>query len=174
MLGNIETTVYVKGDKSRSESSSPMTGEAVVIIDSAENKMLMLMNNPNAGQMYMMQDLNLTDEDKAKLEVSKGDKTKNVLGYECQQYFAKTVQRGVDVDMEFYTTDKIKGYSQSVAEFGDLVEGFPLFVKLTMNVPQMGGNMIITNEVTKIDKRSVSNDKFDMTIPKGYIEIPQN
>ncbi len=173
MIGDITTTTYIKNKNSRSESSSPMTGDAVVIIDGAENKMLMLMDNPAIGKVYMEQDLNLTEDAKANLEVKKGDQTKTILGYECQQYLAKTTQRGVEVDMELYTTEKIEAYSQNSAEFGDLVEGFPLQVILTMNVPQMGGKMTITNEVTKIVAESISDDKFKMTIPEGYKEMPQ-
>jgi len=173
MMGDITTTVYVKDKKTRAETKSPMTGDAIVIIDGKSNDMLMLMNNPAMGKMYMKQDLSLSNEDKAKLDVKKGDETKMVLGYECQQYFAKTNQRGVEVDMEFFTTEKIEGYTQNVAEFGDLIKGFPLYMEMTMNVPQMGGKTTITNEVTEIKKESVPDDKFDMTVPEGYKELPQ-
>ncbi|MEM6516940.1 MAG: hypothetical protein AAF688_12205 [Bacteroidota bacterium] len=171
-MGNITTTTYIKNDKSYSEFTSPMSGETKVIIDGTSKELLLLMNT-GGGKMYTKESLEITDNDKDKLNVKKGDKVKTIMGYECQQFLAKTTRRGISVDMELYTTDKIKGYMQDSAEFGDLIEGFPLYTVMKMNVPQMGGEVTIINEVTEIKKESVADDKFDMTVPDGYKEMPK-
>ena len=166
MVGDTSTTVYFKGDKSRSETSSAMTGDVTIIMDNAKKEMMMLMSNPMYGKKYSIQSTEVKPEDLEGIVVEKGDATKTVLGYKCQQYIIKMSQQGQDIQMEMFTTTKIEAPTQTTASMGTKVEGFPLFFAIKMN--QMGSDIEVTNEVTEIKKETVADDKFDMTPPEGY------
>ncbi|HZW63765.1 MAG TPA: hypothetical protein VFF15_09010 [Flavobacteriaceae bacterium] len=166
MMGEITSTTYFKGDKSKSLTSSPMTGDVTAIIDMAEKKMLMLMDNPMMGKKYMEQSLDMSEEDLSNINIEKTNETKNVLGYECTKYNVTTTNDGVEVKMEMYVTDKINVVSQSTANLAGKIEGFPMFMTVSFN--QMGMDMTQTVEVTEIKKEAVADDTFDMTIPEGY------
>ncbi len=165
-MGETVSTVYFKGKKSRSETSSPMTGDITIIMDNVKKEMMMMMSNPMAGKKYSVQSTEPKPEDLEAIKVTKGDVTKTVLGYECQQYIVKMNQQGQDVEMQMFTTNKLSIPTQTTASFGTKIEGFPLFFVLKMS--QMGSNIEIINEVTEIKKETVADDKFDMTPPEGY------
>ena len=171
MVGDVESVSYIKGDKSRTEVSSAMTGVVTTIVDADSKKMLILMDNPQMGKIYSSQDITLSEEDKNSIEVKKGEETKTILGYDCQQYFATVTKQGQAVNMEMLVTDAIKAPSQQTAEFGDKIKGFPLYVKIDMS--QMGAEMTVISEVTEIVKESVSADMFDLTPPEGYEAMPE-
>lgn len=171
MIGEVVTTTYFKGDKSRSEVSNPMSGNIVTVIDAEIKKMLMLMDNPMAGKMYTLTSIEVSEEDLKNITVTKGDATKTVLGYKCDQYIVTMNQSGIEMKMEIFATKAISAYSQQTATFGDKLEGFPMYFTMSMN--QMGSNMVITNEVTEIKRESVSSDLFSLTPPEGYEEIKQ-
>lgn len=168
-MGETNSTSYFKGDKARNETSNPMSGDMTMIIDGSTKQMLMLMENPYQGKKYILQSIEPSTEDLENVTVKKGDKTKTILGYECQQYIVTMKQNGQDVEMHMYTTDKISAISQNTTAMGDKVEGFPLYFTMTMN--QMGSTIDITSEVVKIDKVSVPDEKFDMTPPEGYTKM---
>lgn len=168
-MGDTNSTAYFKGDKSRSEASSPMTGDMTIIIDGSEKQMLMLMDQPGLGKKYMKQSIALNEQDLENVEVKKGDKTKNVLGYECQQYIVSMTQNGQPMEMEVFVTDKISAISQNTTAMGDKIEGYPLYFIMRMN--QMGAKMEIISEVTNIEEKSVADEKFSMTPPEGYTEM---
>jgi hypothetical protein len=170
-MGNSTTTTYFKGKKSRTEASSPMTGDMIVIADGATNEMITYMNNPMLGKKYMKGAMDDSQVDPSKVTVKKGDKTKTILGYECQQYFLTAEVQGQAMEMELYTTDAIDAYSQQTTALGADIGGFPLYS--TINVSQMGMNVTITSEVTEIIEETVSDDKFSMTILEGYEEMSQ-
>jgi uncharacterized protein YrzB (UPF0473 family) len=166
MIGDIITTTYFKGNKTRSETNNFMTGSSIAIMDNDNNQMIMTLNNQMTGKKYVIQSMEASEENKENVTVTKGDKTKNVLGYECQEYLVEVNKEGVVVKMEVYTTDKVSAISQQSTMMGADLNGFPMY--LTMNMSQMGMNLTITQEVTEIKKESVPDDKFDMTPPEGY------
>lgn len=166
MIGDINTTTYFKGNKTRSETSNPMSGESFYIMDSEANEMMTAMNNQMVGKKYMVKSLELTEDETKDVVVTKGDETKTVLGYECQEYNVTVNKDGVVINMDVFTTDKISAMSQQTQMVGAKIEGFPMFMTLTMS--QMGMNMTINHEVTTVNSETVSDDKFDMTPPEGY------
>jgi len=166
MIGDIMTTTYFKGNKTRSETNNFMTGSSIAIMDNDNNQMLMTLNNQMTGKKYVLQTMEPSEDDVDSVKVTKGDSTKNVLGYECQEYNVEIEKEGVVVKMDVYTTDKVSAISQQSTMMGADLKGFPLY--LTMNMSQMGMDLTITQEVTEIKKESVSDDKFDMTPPAGY------
>lgn len=166
MMGEVISTTYFKGEKSRGEASSPMTGDITTIIDMGEKKMLMLFDNPMYGKKYVEQSLEMSEEELNKITVEKTDETKEVLGYSCTKYDVTTNQNGVDIKMEMYVTDKLDIMSQSTANLGGKVKGYPMYMVVSFN--QMGMDINQTIEVTEIKKETVSDDIFDMTIPEGF------
>ncbi|WP_179354618.1 DUF4412 domain-containing protein [Winogradskyella vidalii] len=162
-------TSYFKGDKSRNETSNPMAGDMTMIIDGATQQMLMLMDNPSLGKKYTIQSTVPSESDLESVTVKKGEETKTVLGYECQQYIINMKQNGQEVEMHMFTTDKISALSQNTTAMAGKVEGYPLYFVMKLN--QMGAVIEVSNEVIKIDKVAVSDDKFSMTPPEGYTKM---
>ena len=165
-MGGTTSTTYFKGDKSRNESSSAMSGDMTIIIDGSAKQMLMLMNQPVMGKKYTVQSTEPSAEDLASMTVEKGAETKTVLGYECQQYIVKSNQNGQAIEMHMYTTTKINALSQNTTAMAGKVEGYPLYFVVKMN--QMGSNIEIINEVTEIKEETVSTELFSLTPPEGY------
>lgn len=166
MMGKIETTTLFKGSNSRSELDNPMSGNIITVINADEQKMLVLMDNPALGKMYTLEDVSLTEEEIKNIEVTKGSETKTVLGYECQMYTTAITKDGVTTEMILFTTEAIEAPSQQTATLGNKLKGFPLFAIMKMN--QMGIDMTITTEVTKIESQSVSSEIFSVKPPVGY------
>lgn len=171
-MGDTSAKTYFKGSKSRSETSSPMTGNMVIVIDQAEKQMLMLMDQPGVGKKYMVESIEPSEEDLKSISVEKGDETKTILGYKCEQYIVKMKQNGQDMEMTMFTTDKISAASQNTTAMGDMVEGFPLYFVMKMN--QMGATIEVVSEITEIKKETVSDDLLSMTPPEGYTKIEGN
>jgi len=171
MLGDVITTTYFKENKSRSETSNPMSGNMISIIDNDSKKMLVLMDNQMVSKKYVTKSTVPSEEDLKNIEVVKGGETKTILGYTCQEYNISVVKEGVTINMKMFATDKLSAISQQATMFGEDFREFPLL--LTMNMNQMGMDMTIVHEVTEIKEETVSNDKFDMTPPEGYEQTDQ-
>ena len=165
-IGAMESITYFKNKNSRAEIKNPSSGDIVTVINSEKNEMLMLMDNPVLGKLYMLKKDLVTKEDLKNIKVTKGIKIKEILGYECEQYIAIIDKKGVMLEMELFTTEEIPVVSQQVAELGDEIKGFPLYVVTKMN--QMGIDMKITSEVTSIKEEKVSAELFETTPPEGY------
>ena len=134
-----------------------------------EKQMLMLFDQPGVGKKFMLQSFVPSEEDLKSVNVEKGDETKTVMGYECQQYFVKMKQNGQDVEMEMFTTDKISAFSHNTTAMGGKVEGYPLYFKMTLK--QIGANIIVTSEITEIKEESVSDHKLSLMAPEGYSKM---
>lgn len=168
-IGDTKSTSYFKGDKSRNETSTPMTGDMTIIIDGTKKQMLMLMNQPGLGKKYGLQSIEPSEKDLASVIVKEGDETKTILGYKCQQYIVTMKQNGQDVEMEMFTTKEISAISQNTTAMGDKVKGFPLY--FIMKTSQMGSTIEVSSEVVKIEEVAVSDDKFSLTPPDGFTKL---
>lgn len=166
MLGEMTSTTYFKNDKSRSETSSPMTGTTVFIADNASKKSLVLMDNAMIGKKYLESDIAPSEEDLKNVTIVKTNEKKTVLGYECTKYDVTMNKDGAEVKMAIYTTDKLKAISQQTAAFGEGFSGFPLYMSAAVQQQGMTLDMVI--EVTEVKAEKVSDDKFNMTPPEGY------
>lgn len=166
MLGDMVTTTYFKNDKSRSETTNPMTGTTVFIVDDVSKKAIMFMDNAMLGKKYVETDITPSDEDLENVTIEKTDEKKTVLGYECTKYNVTMNKDGANVKMEMYATDKLKAISQQTTAFGKDFSGFPMY--MTLAVEQQGVKMNLLIEVTDVKAENVSDDKFDMTPPEGY------
>ena len=166
MLGDMISTTYFKNDKSRSETSSPMTGTTVFIADNVSKKSVVLMDNAMIGKKYLESDIAPSEEDLENVTIEKTNEKKTVLGYECTKYNVTMKKDGADVKMAIYTTEKLKAISQQTAALGKDFAGFPLYMTASVNQQGMSLNLII--EVTEVKSEKVSDDKFSLTPPEGY------
>ncbi|TCK68646.1 uncharacterized protein DUF4412 [Winogradskyella wandonensis] len=169
-LGEMITTTYVDGAKSRTESSNPMSGDVTVIIDADSNELLQLMDMPGMGKKFVSQKMEVTDEMLKNITVTEGSETKNILGYDCKQVIIKMNQEGAEMTMDMFVTDKIEGVkTQQTAMLGDKLNGYPLYMVIKMN--QMGAEITVTSEVTKMEAKAVDDNKFSLTPPEGYTKM---
>lgn len=166
-LSNMKMSIvtFFKGNKSRTETSSAMTGENISIFDNDLSKGLVLMNNPMMGKKYTEVNLDVSEEDLKGVEVKELDETKTVLGYVCKGYNVKTSQGGVEVSMKVFVTDEIK-IARDKNQLGAEIDGYPLYMEITMM--QMGAELLMISEATNVEKQEVADHMFDMTIPEGY------
>lgn len=169
MMGETKITTYFKEDRVRAETSSPMSGETITIVDKEKEKVLTLLNSPMFGKKYSMSDYEEPEELGEDIKITKGDKTKTILGYDCQQYNVTMKAEGVDMTMEIFATDQIKAQTQETSQFGDKLEGFPLHMKI--NVLQQGMKMTMLYDVTDVKSEAVPNNMFDLTPPEGYSKM---
>ncbi|PNQ73422.1 hypothetical protein C1T31_07885 [Hanstruepera neustonica] len=166
MIGEVLTTTYFKDNKTRSETFNLMSGNSITIMNADTKEMLIMMDNQMVGKKYMTKSMEPGEEDMKDVTIEKGDETKTVLGYECQEYNLTVSKDGAEVKMDMFVTDKISAISNQAVQMGTKVEGFPLYMEMTMS--QMGMNIKITHEVTEIKKETVSDEKFEMTPEEGY------
>ncbi|MDY2587558.1 DUF4412 domain-containing protein [Winogradskyella aquimaris] len=168
-MGEMTTKTYLKGKKSRAEMSNPMSGDIVAIVDAESMTSLTLMDSA-MGKKYMKTKVENEDELLKDITVEEGSETKIILGYECKQYIVTMNQNGIEMKMSMYVTDQIEPVmSSNNLVLYEKINGFPMLTEIEMN--QMGMQMTITNEVTKIDKTEVSDDLFSLTPPEGYTKM---
>ncbi len=169
MMGDLATTTFFKGQKSRTEMKNPMAGETTTIVDNDAKEMLVLMNNPMLGKKYMKNSMEVTEEQLKNITVTETGDSKTILDYECKGYNVVVIKDGVEAKMTMYTTDKISAPNQNTSVLGGKLKGFPMY--MIMNINQGGMPMTTTMEVTEAKIESVEDSKFDMTIPEGYSEM---
>jgi hypothetical protein len=168
-LGETEIITYFKDDKVRVETDSPMSGVSVTVIDKDKKKVLTLQNIPMVGKKYSLEDYEEPKEVDENIKVTKGNVTKTILGYDCQQYTVVMKNEGVNMEMEVFTTEQIDAETQQTSQLGNQVKGFPLLMIINFN--QQGIDMTMTYEVTGVKKEKVSDDMFDLTVPEGYSKM---
>ena len=169
MVGDVVTITKFKADKSRSEMISIMMGNTTTIMDADAKKMLVLTDNPSMGKTFMLSDIKTDEADLDKFTVTKGDATKVILGYDCNEYFVTTKQQGAEIKMTVFTTEKVKAQSQQTKAMGSKLKGYPMYMKIEMN--QAGMDMVIESEVTKIEAIKVDDAIFSLDVPEGYKEM---
>lgn len=170
MMGEMITTTFFKGKKSRVEVSNPMSGDVTVITDAESMESLTLMDNPMLGKKYQKQTIKVPNDKPDDYKVVEGTETKTVLGYECKQKSLTISEGGNDIKMIMYVTDKIAPVlSQQNAQFGDKLGGFPLYTEMTMT--QGNVEVKIISEVTEVKSEKLDDSKFSLTPPEGYTKM---
>lgn len=151
------TTVYLKGNLSRSELSSALfssttihdskTGAAVVLREVSGQKLLIRMSQENWSEKNRKyQGISFTNT----------DETKTIAGYTCTKAVA-TLADGSTFSV-FYTSEIIPENKEYDYQFKNL-NGLPLEYELTQ------GKLKIKYTVSKINLNPVPASKFD--VPKG-------
>ena len=160
--GGATTTVYLKGNMSRSEMSSPLasftaihdskTGAGVILQEISGQKLLIRMTAEN------WKDKNRRYEN---ISFTNTGETKVIAGYKCMQ--AKAATKDGSVFTVYYTKDLIPENTGYNPQFSNL-DGLPLEYEFVQ------GNLKIKYTLSKINMNPVPVSKFD--IPKsGYREL---
>jgi len=155
-------TVYIKGDKSRSEISNSLfssttifdgnTGFGVILKEVSGQKLLIRMNPDNWAERIRMYD---------GIVFKNTNETKEIAGYKCFKAIGQT-SSGAMITV-YYTRDIIPQNRQYEPPFRSL-DGLPLEYELT------NGNVKIRYKIARIDLNPVPVSKFD--IPgSGYREL---
>lgn len=158
-LDGATTTVYLKGNKSRSEMVSAL-GTQATIIDGAKNSIVILKDY--GSQKYL---INLTAANWREMngkyqgiQYTLTDSAKQILGYNCKKAIARLAD-GTPLTV-WYTPD-IAADNKSFSIMGQTLPGLPMEYEAVM------GNMNIIYTVSKLLFTTVPIAKFDL--PKaGY------
>jgi len=156
------TTIYVKGNMSRSEMSSALasftsihdsrTGTAVILQEISGQKLLIRMTAENWKEKNRRYE---------NISFVSTNETKTIAGYKCIK--ATASMKDGSVFTVYYTKEIIPENAGYSAEFSNL-DGLPLEYELTQ------GSLKIKYTVSKINMNPVPASKFD--IPKsGYREL---
>ncbi|MDO6432143.1 hypothetical protein Q4E93_16190 [Flavitalea sp. BT771] len=160
---NATHTVYIKGNKSRSEIVSPIfsstvifdasTGFGVILKEVSGQKLLIRLNPDNWKERNRLYD--------GMVFKTTTSETKEIAGYKCQKATA-TTHSGSTITV-FYTKDLLTENKEYDPPFRNL-EGLPLEYELA------SGEVKISYRVSRISLNPVPVSKFD--IPKsGYREM---
>ncbi len=161
-------TYMVKGDNARVEMEGEPGMKAAVLINVKDKKTVMLMEHM---KMYMDVPMpKAEDMSESKPEITKTDKTKNILGYKCQQYIIKDgdmmseiwITRDLGTFAMFRMGPPGKGQREEAWQKVIGSEGgFPLSV-ITKSGEEKESEMV----ATKVEKKSLDDALFQ--IPEGY------
>jgi len=155
-------TVYIKGNKSRSEISNSMfssttifdgnTGFGVILREVSGQKLLIRMNPDNWAERNRMYD---------SIVYKNTTETKDIAGYKCTKAIGRT-SSGATITV-YYTRDIVPENKQYEAPFRTL-DGLPLEYELT------NGNVRIRYRISRINLNPVPASKFDVP-NSGYREL---
>lgn len=161
-VGNASHTIYIKGNKSRSEMTNQLfsstslydanTGFGVILKELSGQKLLIRMNPDNWTEKNRMYD---------GVVFKPTGKTKIIAGYNCQEATGQT-SAGAAVTV-YYTKELVPDNKQYDPLFKTL-EGLPLEYELT------NGNVKISYRFSKMSLNPVPASKFDIP-SSGYREM---
>lgn len=155
MLPNSMTT-YIKGSKSRVEQSGGMTGTNIILTDSKNSEVTMLLNMMGQKMAIVQtpEEIKQSQEASKKVKVEVLDETKSILGYKCKR--AKVFTPESEVPFYMYFTEEIPNASAQFTE----VPGMPM--EYSIEEQGMKMKFIASNVV----KEKVSSKLFE--IPADY------
>jgi len=161
-IGNATHTIYIKGNKSRSEMANSLfssttifdanTGFAVILKEVSGQKLLIRLNPDNWTEKNQMYD---------GVVYKNTGETKDIAGYKCVKATGQT-HSGMVISV-YYTRDIIPENRQYDPAFRTL-DGLPLEYELT------NGNVKINYRVSRINLNPVPASKFDLPT-SGYREM---
>jgi GLPGLI family protein len=154
-----ETTIKIKGSKTRTEQSMGM-GSTTSIMDGKNNSLITLMDMMG-NKVAIRNDLNKEEKDNAAevVNIDYIDETKEIAGYKCKKAEIK-IEDQEDVIVVYYT-EEINTVDTKSQYKG--LKGFPMSYEI--NTPEM--KMIMT--VKEVKKGKISAEEF--TIPEAYEEM---
>lgn len=158
MLGTMETKIFVKGDKSRTEISMAMS-KNITIADYKKKTATFLMDV--MGMKYAIkvgpEDMAKEEEASKDIKIIYLDETKEIAGYKCKK---AQITNKENITITVFYTEEIKGNSPDSRFKG--LNGFPMEYEMNQN----GMKMLIT--ANEVRKEKVDDKIFE--IPEGYKE----
>ena len=163
---------YIKNHIIRAESTSVTfngAGEVytTTIYDGKTKELLVLTDHPLHGKKDTLDKKMGSEWEIANFEVIKGDKEKNILGYECQQFIIKRNGNSKDALFEIYVTDELNSEVSNAPDFvKNKIKGYVLSLKT--NYERDGEPIEQFWEVVKIVNKKLPDDMFSLIPPKEY------
>ncbi len=156
MFDGVTTTIYLKGNQSRSEMVTPLgttvtlqntaTGSGAVLKEFGNQKIMINMTSADWQEMNKKYDnITFTDDN--------GAPTKNILGYECKRATARL--KDGSTFMVYYTTELVTENKDYDYQFKTL-PGFPL------EYESSAGNYKVRYTVSKVSFDPVPAQRFNL------------
>jgi GLPGLI family protein len=159
MLGNIEQVVYLKGDKSRTETDMGIS-KSTTIVDNKTNTVASL--TEVMGQKYLIrlkpEDIKKQDDKEKSVIVKHLDETKKIQGYTCKKAEITIPESDTPVTVYYTTEIPLPKYGSPVSG----IDGLPLEYDANL------GGLRLKFVTTSIKTEKVADSKF--SIPEGYKE----
>lgn len=157
----VEMNMHIKGDKSRTEQKSPITGSQIIIADMENNYMVTLMDilGNKIAMTSPMDDMETMKAESQKIDIEYLSETKDIAGYKCKKALIKSPD--LPDAIEVYYTDEFTGGTD---QFGSL-KGFALEYSVTAE----GIQMIFV--ATRVEEGSVDDSLF--IAPAEYKNVTQ-
>ena len=165
MMAGSTATIYVKGDKARTEMNMGMQ-TTTTIYDRKANTHVTLMEM--MGNKYKIKaDDSKKDEKKSDIKTNVTAETKTIAGYVCKKAVVTvTDAKGTAQNFNIWFTEEISNHmnssSENGAQFKD-IKGMPLEYEI---IAQNG--MTMKMSATSVSKETVADSKF--VVPDGYKE----
>ena len=153
-----ESTIYIKGEKTRVEQSTGM-GSTITIIDNKAKTGYICMDMMGNKMAFKMDAKTFDDNSNAneKPEVTYSNETKTIAGYTCKK--AEIKSKDAEEPMVVWFTEEIPTFKSKDFKY---INGFP------MEYQVKNGGMTMLMTATTISKEKVSDTYFK--IPSGYTE----
>ncbi|MGQ0829378.1 MAG: DUF4412 domain-containing protein [Bacteroidota bacterium] len=159
MLKGSTITTYIKDDKRRTDTNTPMSTQSIIIDEKAKTVVSLM---DIMGQKYLIR-MNPEDgkEQFSTPEIKYIEETKTVAGYKCKKAeITVKSKEGKEDKINIFYTDEIIDSDIRPAYKG--LKGFPMEYVINQN------GMKITLTAKNVTKEKVPENKFD--IPKDYKE----
>ena len=157
-----ESSITIKGTKSKAEQSMGGMGTSSVITDSKTNSSLMLISMMGQKMAVKMSAEEIAEQKKAapKTTTKITKTTKKIAGYTCTKAIVTDAE---GTEMIVWYTDQIPALGGANNKTGGDIKGFPMEYSVSAN------GMEMTMSVSKVSKVKIPNSTFD--IPEGYEEM---
>lgn len=176
-IGNLQQftmTMWIKKDRIRVQNSAFGTTPATTMIYRNDRHVIWMLNEEGKTYFEILQEekplepgTSLTD----KPTIRRSGRTKKILGYSCEQVLLTHAEGETEIwgtkqlsDLEA-TTSKVLGESGSEGG-GWMDEVASLGLYPLVSHTRMGGRLVESQETTRIEKKAVAADLFDL--PPGY------
>jgi GLPGLI family protein len=161
----METKIFFKGEKSRTETNSAF-GSYIVVTD--EKQMIMLMDQMGQKQFVKMSKEEMEKENKKRPDpkITYTDEKKTIAGYECKKAVVESKdEKGTDEKTDVWYCEQLP--YKHVGRGGDKFKGLK-GAALEFDMAQ--GPMKIKMAATEVSKSPVADSKFVISTD-GYTEI---
>jgi hypothetical protein len=176
-MGNLQQftmTMWIKKDRIRVQNSAFGNTPATTMIYRNDRHVVWMLNEEEKSYFEILheeeaQEPGSTLEDRPKIR--RPGRTKKILGYVCEQVLLTHAEGETEIwgtkqlaDLEA-TTSRVLG--QSASEGGGWIdEVAALGLYPLVSHTRMGGRLVESQETTRIEKRTVADDLFEL--PAGY------
>ena len=161
MMAGSKTTISFLNDASRVHSDMKMMNTTIISTDKSKKSLILMSMMGMKKAAFSDQTAEELDE-KANVTIKKTGKTKDILGYNCEEVEVTT---STGDKSTLWVTDKIMPKTTATQYSFKGISGFPLEMTMASE-----GNTV-KMKATKVDKAEPEASLFSMKIPAGYTEM---